>query len=69
MQGSQTDHDGEKGDKEVYKCYPPSENKAECTLEFTDICDAAMFLLLKPDWGIRMNPGSAIKYKEIAIAR
>lgn len=53
----------------AYKCFPPSSNTLANAIEFTDIRDAAVFLLQNPDWGIRMNPGSAIKYQDIVIER
>lgn len=53
----------------VYKCFPPSENENTHAQEFSTIQEAAIFLIQNPSWGIRMNPGSAIKYRDIQIAR
>jgi hypothetical protein len=53
----------------VYKCFPRSTNLAEQAEEFEKIDDAAVFLIRNPDWGIRMNPGSAIVYNNITISR
>lgn len=52
----------------VYKCFPKSTNDKTEAKEFTDIKDAAIFLLSNRGWGIRMNPGSAIIYDGINIA-
>ena len=53
----------------VFKCYPPSENRNEYAVTFDAIEDAAIFLILKSDWGIRMDGGSPIKYRGISILR
>jgi hypothetical protein len=51
----------------VFKCFPPSSNLAADAREFQTIEAAAIFLCSSPGWGIRMNPGSAIIYDNIAI--
>jgi hypothetical protein len=51
----------------VYKCFPPSSNRASTAREFDCIEDAAAFLCRNRGWGIRMNPGSAIIYDNIVI--
>jgi hypothetical protein len=53
----------------MYRCYPKSTNTKEHAVEFERIEDAAVFLILKPDWGIRMKSGSPIKYRDIRIVR
>ncbi len=52
-----------------YKCFPISNNVVVNAKEFESIEDAAVFLIQNPTWGIRMNPGSAIIYKNIEIVR
>lgn len=52
----------------VYKCFPKSSNIAATAEEFTEIRDAARFLLDNDGWGIRMNPGNAIIFDGINIA-
>jgi hypothetical protein len=53
----------------VYKCFPKSENERRLAREFTSLEDAAAFLCSNPTWGIRMQPGSAIIYRDIVIER
>ena len=53
----------------LYKCYPRSNNLVADARCFSDLRDAAAFLVLNPDWGIRMQPGSAIIYESIQINR
>jgi hypothetical protein len=60
--------------KRVFKCFPQSTNTLETggtknVREFEEIEAAAIFLLKNPTWGIRMNPGSAIVYRNIEIVR
>ncbi len=43
-----------------YRCFPPSCNDAGQSLSFETSEEAAAFLRANRDWGIRMNPGSAI---------
>lgn len=52
-----------------YDCYPTSTNEKSAARSFALIEEAAIFLLTNPTWGIRMNPGSAIIYRGIQIAR
>jgi hypothetical protein len=51
-----------------YKCFPPGSNMASDAREFSTIEEAAKFLQAHSGWGIRMNPGSAIVYKNIKIS-
>ncbi len=53
----------------TYKCYPRSSNLLKDAKVFTDLREAASFLVLNPDWGIRMGPGAAIIYEGIQIIR
>lgn len=57
-----------KMDGRVFKCFPPSNNIVDDAVEFSDIRAAAIFLLQNEGWGIRMNPGSAIIYRNINIS-
>lgn len=52
-----------------YDCYPASTNEKSAARSFVLLEEAALFLLTHPTWGIRMNPGSAIIYRGINIAR
>lgn len=53
----------------LFKCFPKSTNEVEHARCFSDLRDAAAFLVLNPDWGIRMEPGSPIIYEDIQITR
>jgi hypothetical protein len=53
----------------AYKCFPQSINTLDEAKEFEQIEDAAVFLINNPTWGIRMNPGVAIIYRNIEIHR
>lgn len=53
----------------TFKCYPRSSNLASNATTFSDIREAAAFLILNPDWGIRMQPGSPIIYENIQFVR
>lgn len=53
----------------AYMCFPPSSNLKSTAVEFTDIEDAAIFLIKNKNHGIRMNPGSAIIYNNLIIER
>lgn len=53
----------------AYWCYPKSTNTKAHAVSFERVQDAAVFLILKPDWGIRMQSGSPIKYRGIRIVR
>lgn len=50
-----------------YHCYPKSTNLKKDRQEFRTVEDAAVFLIRNPSFGIRMNPGSAIIYRDIVI--
>lgn len=52
----------------AFKCFPSSKNIKDHAVEFADIRAAAIFLLQNEGWGIRMNPGSAIIYRNINIS-
>jgi len=53
----------------LYKCFPKNTNKVARARCFSDLQDAAAFLILHPDWGIRMEPDSPIIYENIQITR
>ena len=53
----------------LFKCYPKGTNLVDTARCFSDLRDAAVFLVQHPAWGIRMQPGSAIIYEGIQIAR
>jgi hypothetical protein len=52
----------------AYKCFPKSSNISDDAREFSEIEEAAKFLVDNPGWGIRMNPGTAIIFDGINIA-
>lgn len=54
-------------DGAAYLCFPKSSNIRATARQFTDIRDAALFLISNPGWGIRMNPGAGIIYRGINI--
>lgn len=53
----------------LFKCYPKGSNLVADARCFSALRDAAAFLVLHPDWGIRMEPGSPIIYEGIQITR
>jgi hypothetical protein len=51
----------------TFKCFPPSTNTADEAVEFERVEDAAAFLCKNKGWGIRMNPGSGIIYRNLQV--
>jgi hypothetical protein len=64
-----TRRDAHKHDDGLFKCYPRSSNLVASARCFSELRDAAAFLVQHPEWGIRMQPGSPIIYEGIQIAR
>jgi hypothetical protein len=53
----------------LYQCFPKSENSRGKAVRFSTIEKAAAFLCENTDWGIYMNPGGALIYRDIVIER
>jgi hypothetical protein len=53
----------------LYQCFPRSENNRGKAVRFSTIEKAAAFLCENPDWGIVMDPGGALVYRDIVIER
>lgn len=53
----------------AYWCYPKSTNTKDHAVGFDRVEDAAIFLIMQPSWGIRMQAGSPFKYRGIRIVR
>ncbi|RTM05862.1 MAG: hypothetical protein EKK31_14770 [Hyphomicrobiales bacterium] len=53
----------------LYQCFPKSENNRGKAVRFATIEKAAAFLCENVDWGIYMNPGGALVYRDIVIER
>ncbi len=53
----------------LYQCFPRSENNRGNAVRFSSIERAAAFLCENPEWGIYMNPGGALIYRDIVIER
>jgi len=53
----------------LYQCFPKSENNRGTAVRFSTIEKAAAFLCENPEWGIVMNPGGALVYRDIVIER
>ena len=52
-----------------FQCFPKSEHNRGKAVRFSSITSAAAFLCENPEWGIYMNPGEAIVYRNILIER
>ncbi len=52
-----------------FQCFPKSEHNRGKAVRFSSISGAAAFLCENPEWGIYMNPGEAIVYRDILIER
>jgi hypothetical protein len=52
-----------------FKCFPKGCNLVSNAKRFSEIREAAAFLVQNPEWGIRMNPGTPIIYEGITIVR
>ena len=53
----------------LYQCFPKSENNRGKSVRFSTIEKAAAYLCDNLDWGIFMEPGSEVVYRDIAIER
>jgi hypothetical protein len=53
----------------LYQCFPKSENNRGKAVRFSTIEKAAAFLCENVNWGIYMNPGGALVYRDIVIER
>jgi hypothetical protein len=53
----------------TFKCFPKCSSLMKDAKAFRDLRVAAAFLVQNPKWGIRMDPGFAIIYEDILIAR
>ncbi len=52
-----------------YQCFPRSENNRGTAVRFSTIEKAAAFLCENPEWGIHMEPGAELVYRDIVIER
>ena len=53
----------------LYQCFPKAENNRGKAVRFSTLEKAAAFLCENPEWGIYMNPGGAIVYRDIVVDR
>ena len=53
----------------LFQCFPKNENNRGNAVRFSTIEKAAAFLCENPEWGIYMNPGGALIYRDIVIER
>ena len=53
----------------LYQCFPATENNRGKAVRFSTIEKAAAFLCENPDWGILMEPGSEVVYRDIVVER
>jgi hypothetical protein len=52
-----------------FQCFPKSENNRGTAVRFSTIERAASFLCENPEWGIQMDPGGELVYRNIVIER
>jgi len=53
----------------LYQCFPNTERNRGTAVRFSTIEKAAAFLCENPEWGIVMNPGGELVYRNITIER
>lgn len=53
----------------LYRCFPKSEDNRGTSVRFSTVERAAAFLCENPEWGIEMEPGGVIVYRDIVIER
>jgi len=53
----------------LYQCFPKAEDNRGKAVRFSTLEKAAAFLCENPEWGIYMNPGGAIVYRDIVVDR
>lgn len=53
----------------LYQCFPSTENNRGKAVRFSTIEKAAAFLCENPDWGILMEPGGEVVYRDVIIER
>ncbi|MBX3569765.1 MAG: hypothetical protein KF914_17005 [Rhizobiaceae bacterium] len=54
---------------DLYQCFPASESNRGKSVRFSSVERAAAFLCENPDWGILMEPGAEVVYRDIVIER
>ena len=52
-----------------YQCFPQTDRNRGTAVRFSTIERAASFLCENPEWGIQMDPGGELVYRNIVIER